>query len=35
LNAGALLPLAERHWLNWSHDKDYILGLAVRLRHIT
>jgi len=29
LNAGALLPLAEPDWFeNWSHDKDYILGLA-------
>jgi len=30
LNAGALLPLAEPNWLNWSHDKDYILALAHR-----
>jgi len=22
LNAGALLQLAERDWLNWSHNKD-------------
>jgi len=33
LNAGALLQLAEPEWLNWSHDKDYILGLADRLCH--
>jgi len=25
---------AEPEWLNWSHDKDYILGLADRLCHI-
>jgi len=35
LNAGALLQLAEPEWLNWSHDKDYVLGLADRLWHIT
>jgi len=35
LNAGALLQLAEPDWLNWSHCKDYILGLADRLCHIT
>jgi len=35
LNAGALLELTEPDWLNWSHDKDYILGLADRLCHIT
>jgi len=35
LNSGALLQLAEPKWLNWSHDKDYILGLADRLCHIT
>jgi len=29
------LPLAEPDWLNWSHDKDYILGLTDRLCHIT
>jgi len=32
LNAGALLQLAER---DWSHGKDYILGLADRLCPIT
>jgi len=35
LNAGALLPLAEPDWLTRSNDKDYILGLADRLCHIT
>jgi len=35
LNAGALLQLAEPDWLNWSHDKDYILELADRLCHKT
>jgi len=35
LNAVALVQLAEPVWLNWSHDKDYILGLADRLCHIT
>jgi len=35
LNAGALLPLAEQDWLSWSQDKNYILGLADRLWHIT
>jgi len=35
VNAGALLPLAEPDWLNWSHNKDYIFGLADRLFHIT
>jgi len=33
LIAGALLLLAELDWLNWSHDKNYILGLADRLCH--
>ena len=35
LNAWALLQLAEPDWLNWSHDKDYILGLADRLCNLT
>jgi len=35
LNAGALLQLAEPDWLNWSQDKDYILGLADHLWRIT
>jgi len=35
LNAGALLPLAEPDCLNWSHVKNYILGLADRHCHIT
>jgi len=35
LNAGALLQSAEPDWLNWSHDKDYIIGLADHLCHIT
>jgi len=35
LNARAQLPLAEPDWLNWSHDKDNILGLTDRLCHIT
>jgi len=35
LNAGALLQLSEPDWLNWSHDNDYILGLADHLCHIT
>jgi len=35
LNAAALLSLAEPGWLNWSHDKYYILGLAERPCHIT
>jgi len=34
LNAGALLTLSEPDWVNWSHDKDHILGLAVRLCYI-
>jgi len=28
LNAGAILPLAKPDWMNWSHEKEYILGLA-------
>jgi len=35
LNSGALLQLAEPDWLNWSHDKDYILGLGDRLCRTT
>jgi len=35
LNAGDLLQLAEPDWSNWSHVKDYVLGLADRLCHIT
>jgi len=35
LNAATLLPLTEPDWLNWSHNKDYILGLAERLCHTT
>ena len=35
LNARALLQLAEPDWINWSYDKDYILGLADLLCHIT
>ena len=35
LNAEALLQLAEPDWLNWSHDKEYILGLADRPCYIT
>jgi len=34
LIARALSQLAEPDWLNWSHDKDYILGSAGRLFHI-
>jgi len=34
LNSGASLQLVEPNWLNLSHDKDYILGLAYRLCHI-
>jgi len=26
--AGIILPLAESDWLDWSSDKDDILGLA-------
>jgi len=33
LIAGALLQVAEPDWLNWSHDKDYILGSAGRFCH--
>jgi len=33
LNAEALLQFAEPGWLNWSHHKDFILGLADRLCH--
>jgi len=35
LNAAALLQLTEPGWLNWSHDKGYILGLVDRLCHTT
>jgi len=34
LNAGALLSLVEPDWLNWSHDKDYILGLTDRFCYV-
>jgi len=34
-SAGAIFTLAEPDWLNWSQDKDDMLGLMYRLCHVT
>jgi len=33
--AGAILPSVKSSWLNWSYDKDDMLGLAYRPCNVT